>query len=134
MFNLILTEGEVVIASTYRSPSSTHKNNSNLNKFLRKIGSSRSRYIVLGDMNFRDIDWKYVSTNHDENSKKHHFNEAVKDFYLDQHVDGPTRVTKHNEPSLLARPLIKFNLWTTRRSKKRLNYNKGRYDELKSDL
>ena len=40
VFNLILTEGEVVIASTYWSPSSTHENNSNLNNFLRKIGSS----------------------------------------------------------------------------------------------
>ena len=52
-------------------------------------------------MNFRDIDWNYVSTNHDENSKEHHFIEAVKDSYLDQHVDRPTRVTKHNGPSLL---------------------------------
>ena len=159
VFNLILTEGEVVIALTYRSPSPTHENNSNLNNFLRQIGSSRSRYIVLGDMNFRDIDWKYVSTNHDENSKEHHFIEAVKDSYLDQHVDRPTRVTKHNEPSLLdllltdktlepssieyISPLgkgdhtllqTKFNLWTTRRSKERLNYNKGSYDELRSDL
>ena len=110
-------------------------------------------------MNFRDIDWKYVSTNHDENSKEHHFIEAVKDSYLDQHVDRPTRVTKQNEPSLLdllltdktlepssieyISPLgkgdhtllqAKFNLWTTRRSKERLNYIKGSYDELRSDL
>ena len=159
VFNLILTEGEVVIASTYWSPSSTHENNSNLNNFSRKIGSSRSRYIVLGDMNFRDVDRKYVSTNHDENSKEHHFIEAVKDSYLDQHVDRPTRVTKHNEPSLLdllltdktlepssieyISPLgkgdytllqAKFNLWTTRRSKERLNYNTGSYDELRSDF
>ena len=36
VFNLILTEGEVVIASTYRSQSSTHENNSNLNNFSKK--------------------------------------------------------------------------------------------------
>ena len=36
VFNLILTEGEFVIASTYRSPSSTHENNSNLNNLKKK--------------------------------------------------------------------------------------------------
>ena len=101
-----------------------------------------------------------MSTNHDENSKEHHFIEAVKDSYLDQHVDRPTRVTKHNEPSLLDLLLTdktlepssieyisslgkgdhtllqaKFNLWTTRRSKERLSYNKGSYrSDLKNNL
>ena len=90
-----------MIASTYRSPSSTSENNYNLNNFLRSIGFNRSRYIVLGDTNYRDIDWQYISTNHDENSKENQFIEAVKDVYLDQHIDRPTRVTKNNEPSLL---------------------------------
>ena len=83
-----------MIASNYRSPSSTPENNYNLNNFLRSIGFNRSRYIVLGDMNYRDIDWHYISTNHDENSKEHQFFEAVKDSYLNQHIDRPTRVQK----------------------------------------
>ena len=101
VYNLLLTKREVVIASTYRSPSSTPENNYNLNNFLRSIGSNRSRYIVLGDLNYRDIDWRIISTNHDENSREHQFIEAAKDSYLDQHIDRPTRVTKNNEPSLL---------------------------------
>ena len=51
-------------------------------------------------MNYRDIDWHYISTNHDENSKENQFFEAVKDSYLNQHIDRPTRVPKNNKPSL----------------------------------
>ena len=101
LHNLLLTKREVVIASTYRSPSSTPENNYNFNNFLRSIGFNRSRYIVLGDMNYRDIDWRNISTNHDENSKEHQFIEGVEGSYLNQHIDRPTRVTKNNEPSLL---------------------------------
>ena len=160
VYNLLQTKRDVVIASTYRSPSSTPENSYNLYNFLESIGSSLdSRYIVLGDMNYRDIDWQYISTNHDENSKEHQFIDAVKDSYLDQHINRPTRVTKNNEPSLLDLMLAdktleptsieyisplgkdnhtliqaKFDLWTTKRCKKRLNYNKGSYVELRSEL
>ena len=107
-------------------------------------------------MNYRDIDWRNISTNHDENSKEHQFIEAVENSYLDQHIDRPTRVTKNNEPSLLdlmqadktleptsieyISPLgntliqAKFDLWITKRCKERLNYNKGSYVELRSEL
>ena len=70
VYNLLQTKREVVIASTYRSPSSTPENNYNLNYFLRSFRSNRSRYIVLGDINHRDVDWQYISTNHDKNSKE----------------------------------------------------------------
>ena len=79
VYNPLLTKREFVIATTYRSPSSTPENNYNLNNLSRSIRSNRSRCIVLGDMNYRDIDWRYISTNHDENSKEHQFMEAVKD-------------------------------------------------------
>ena len=79
VYNPLITKREFVIATTYRSPSSTPENNYNLNNFSRSIRSNRSRCIVLGDMNYRDIDWRYISTNHDENSKEHQFMEAVKD-------------------------------------------------------
>ena len=150
VYNLLLTKGEVVIASTYRSPSSTPENYYNLNNFLRSIGSNRFRYIVLGDMNYRDIDRQNISLNHGENSKEHQFFEMVKYSYLDQHIDRPTRVIKNKEPSLIHLMLAdktleptsieyisplgksdhtliqgKFVLWTTKRCKERLNYNKG---------
>ena len=153
--NLLLTKREVVLASTYRSPSSVPKNNYNLNNFLRSIESTRSTYIVLRDMKYRDIDWQNNSTNQDENSREHQFIEAVKDSHLDQHIDRPTRVTKNNEPSLLdlmladktleptsseyISPLGKgdhtliqasFEFWTTKRCKEGLNHNKGSYVEL----
>ena len=159
IYNLLLAKGEVVIASTYRSSSSTPENNYNLYNISRSIGSNRSRYILLGDMNYRDIYWQYISTNHDENSKEHQFIEAVKDSYLDQHIDRPLRVTKNNEPSLLDLMLAdktleptsleyipplgkgdqtimqaKFDLWKLKRCKERLNYNKGGYVELQSEL
>ena len=159
VYNLLLTKREVVIASTYRSPSSTPDNNYNLNYFFRSFRSNRSGYIVLGDINHRDVDWQYIRTNHDKNSKEQQIFEAVKDSYLDQHFDRPTRVTKNNEPSLLDLMLAdktleptsieyisllgkgdhtliqaKFDLGTTKRCKERLNYNKGKYVELRSEL
>ena len=99
VYNLLLTKKEVVIASTYRSPSSTPENNYNLNNFIRSIGSNRSRYIALGNINHRDIDWRYISTNHDENSKEHQFIEAVKilisiNTLIDQRVT-PTTTNHH---------------------------------------
>ena len=103
-------------------------------------------------MSYRDIDWRYITTNHDKNSKEHEFIEAVKDSYLDQHIDRSTRVTKNNKPSLLDLMLAdktleptsieyisplgkgdhtiiqaKIDLWTTKRCKEGLNYNKGSY-------
>ena len=110
-------------------------------------------------MNYRDIDWQYISTKYDENSKEHQFIEAVKYSYLNQHIDRPTRVTKNNELFLLYLMLAdktlvptsieyisplgkgdhtliqaKFDLWTAKRCKERLNYNKGSYVELRSEL
>ena len=88
-------------ASIYRSPSSPPDNKSKLNSFMRTIGSIRTRYIVNSDMIFYDIDGKCSSTNHDEYSKEHQLLEAAKDSYLDQIIDSSTRVTNHDEPSLL---------------------------------
>ena len=58
VYNLLQTKAEAVIASTYRSPSSTPENNYNLNNVFRSIEPNRSRYIVLGDIIYRDIDWQ----------------------------------------------------------------------------
>ena len=159
LYNLLLTKREVAIASTYRSPSSTPENNYNLNNILRSIGSNRSRYIVQGDMNYKDIDWQDITTNHDDKSKEHQFIEAVKNSYLNQHIDRSTRVTKNNEPSLLDLMLAdktreptsieyisplgkgdhkliqaKFDLCTAKQCKERLNYDKGSYVELRLEL
>ena len=58
----------------------------NWNILSEKNGDSCNRYIVSGDINYRDIDYQYYTKNHDEDSEKHKFLEAVKIFNLDQHV------------------------------------------------
>ena len=51
----LLTKGDIVLASTYRPD-----NKSSFNNFLINIGSSRS-HITVRDLNFLEIEWKYVS-------------------------------------------------------------------------
>ena len=154
-YELFLPKDNIVFVSIYRSPSSPHENNIQLNNFLRAIGRNKKKHILCGDMNFRDIDWDNYTTNHDENSKEHQFLEAIKDSFLEQHIDRPTRVKGNCEPSLLdllltdkslepanveyTPPLgkgdhcllqVKFNIWTKCRAKVRLNFKKGNYPEL----
>ena len=55
----------------------------------------------MGDFNFKHINWSSWSTPHGENSVEEKFIEAVRDSYLHQHVEKPTRRRGHDDPSLL---------------------------------
>ena len=153
-YELFLPKDNILFVSIYRSFSSPYENNVMLNKILRAIGGNRKKHIVCGDTNFRDIDWDNCTTNHDENCKEHQFLEAIKDSFLEQHIDRPTWARGNRELSILdllltdkslepnveyIPPLgkgdhsllkVKFNVWTKCRAKVRLNYSKGNYSEL----
>ena len=89
----------------YRSPtpSTTSKdNNASLNKLLLTISKSKYSHVCLvGDFNYKHINWKNLSTPKSDISDEHKFLESVKDSFLHQHVDTPTRRRRNDDPSLL---------------------------------
>ena len=54
-----------------------------------------------GDGNFKYINWPQLLCSQSENSKDFKFLEAVKDAYLTQHVEQPTRGRGTDTPSTL---------------------------------
>ena len=89
----------------YRSPTQTESsadNNENLNKLLKLIYSKKYSHICLvGDFNYRNINWKTWTTPHDESSKESKFLDVLRDCFLFQHVEEVTRTRGNDEPSLI---------------------------------
>ena len=86
----------------YRSPSGDSNNNAKLNGLLSKAGSRNySHLIVVGDFNYRGIDWRVDTTTGGTNSDEQSFLDAVNDLFLHQHVNEPTRQRTGQRPSLL---------------------------------
>ena len=79
----------------YRSPTQTSYsdgNNDNLNQLLQELcAKSYTHICVVGDFNYRDIIWKNWTTQHGENSKEFKFIETIRDCFLFQHTQEPTR-------------------------------------------
>ena len=90
----------------YRSPTNNNRsneNNTDLNNLL-KILSSNSRYshkCFVGDFNFPTINWRNWTTPHKEESKEERFLEALRDSFLSQNVEEPTRCRGTDDPSLI---------------------------------
>ena len=57
--------------------------------------------LIMGDFNFREIDWNNKETSVGEDHLATIFLESVRDTYLYQHVKEPTRYRSDNIPSLL---------------------------------
>ena len=57
--------------------------------------------LIMGDVNFREIDWNNEETSVGEDHLATIFLESVRDTYLHQHVKEPTRYRSDNIPSLL---------------------------------
>ena len=89
----------------YRSPTPSPDadvNNDNLNRLLRNISAkSYSHVCLVGDFNYKDINWNSWSTNHGEDSKESQFIEAIRDCFWFQHIEKPTRIRGNDEPSLI---------------------------------
>ena len=89
----------------YRSPTSSDKsdeNNENLINLLRCISKKNYSHVCLvGDFNFKDINWKNCTTIHGGKSKEVKFIETVRDCFLYQHITKPTRRRGNDNPSLI---------------------------------
>ena len=92
----------LLIGYVYRSPASDVENNVMLNDLLRKVISlSDSHLLIVGDFNFREINWslRQSDASYDHDSSK--FIEAVNDCYLFQHISEPTRFREERVASIL---------------------------------
>lgn len=93
----------ILVGGIYRSPASSELNNMNLCKLLQEVCKSKqfSRIIVLGDINYPDIDWKFFHAQAAVSHPAQSFLETVQILGLHQLVDQATRYRDGNRPSLL---------------------------------
>lgn len=101
-----LRSGDVMLfGCVYRSPTETEssqENNQRLNRLLSTISKKKYSHIcIVGDFNYKDINWNSSTTTNSDVSDDAKFLEAIKDSFLHQHVDKPTRRRGNDDPSLL---------------------------------
>ena len=95
----------LLFACCYRSPTRTatsDQNNEKLNRLLEYITNNKySHKCIVGDFNYRDINWSTGTTSCSENSIEAKFIETIRNCYLHQHVEKATRKRGNDDPSLL---------------------------------
>ena len=101
-----LRKGDILLfGCCYRSPTATDQsanNNRELNRLLKSISLKKYSYTcIVGDFNYKAINWISWTTKHGDDSHEANFIEAVRDSFLYQHVEKPTRRRGANEPSVL---------------------------------
>ena len=60
-----------------------------------------SHRCIVGDFNYKNINWKNWSTNCGDHSLEAHFLQTVRESFYYQHIDEATRARGRNDPSLL---------------------------------
>lgn len=102
-----LSAGDLLLfACLYRSPSktkTTDEDNIKLNTLMRTISSEKkySHNCIIGDFNLPTINWENWTTPHGEDSKEERFLDAIRDSFLYQHIDEPTRCRGTDDPSTI---------------------------------
>ena len=93
----------LLVGLFYRSPNSLEQNNEKLLKVLRETGNSKrhSHILLLGDFNYREIEWENETCNTGENHPAYKFLDATRDAFLIQHQKTHTRHRQGQESSLL---------------------------------
>ena len=92
----------LLIGCLYRSPSSSRDNCNSLINMLDHVNSLRkSHLLIMGDFNFKEIDWVNQSTSTSEEHISSLFLENIRDNYLFQHVTECTRYRENNVPSVV---------------------------------
>ena len=91
---------KLLVGCIYKSPSSSEENLSLMNDMIRNINSTQvySHVLVVGDFNFPDIDW---NTWNSRDRFCQEFIESLRDSYLEQMVEKPTRFRINQNPSVL---------------------------------
>ena len=95
----------MLFACCYRSPTQSaisNENNEKLNQLLRIIANKKySHRCVVGDFNYKDINWTSWTTEHGEESKEQMFIDTIRDCFFFQHIQQATRSRGDDQPSTL---------------------------------
>ena len=95
----------MLFACCYRSPTQTagsNDNNEKLNQLLHVIAKKKySHRCIVGDFNYKDINWTSWTTGHGEESKEQKFIDTIRDCFFFQHVQKFTRRRGNDQPSTL---------------------------------
>ena len=73
------------------------------------LSKKYAKFLLVGDFNFNDTDWKKWCTLHNSGSS-YEFINVLRDIFLLQHIDLPTRCRGQDNPHILdlvRRPNIK---------------------------
>ena len=98
----LANKDKLLLASLYRSPSSTEENFINLCQLLKDMCKKQySHLLFFGDFNIPEIDWITNTVQGSENSLGFKFLETIRDCYLYQHVTETTRGRGTNKPSTI---------------------------------
>ncbi|KAK3101128.1 hypothetical protein FSP39_001163, partial [Pinctada imbricata] len=91
---------KLLVGCVYKNPSSTEENHKLLNDMVRNINAEDiySHILVAGDFNFPDINW---TTWNSRDKQSIDFIESLRDGFLEQMIDKPTRFRINQTPSLL---------------------------------
>ena len=93
---------KIKLGCVYRSPTSLPVNDDKLHKLLAESNSrGSSQIIVMGDFNHPEIDWNTKTTEKGMYHRSQLFLDAVRDAYLIQHIDTPTRFRHGQNPHIL---------------------------------
>ena len=90
----------------YRSPTlsnNTKEKSAELNSLISNIAKDKkySHRCIIGDFNFKDIDWKLWKSSKGDHSDEEKFIKTLQDSFLYQHILEPTRRRGNDNPSTL---------------------------------
>ena len=83
-------DDRLLVGTVYKSPNSNVANNAEVNEFLSRVVAGRSYLVEYRDFNYPDIDWFEGLSPKDDSHPASKFMDAVRDYFLVQHVRKPT--------------------------------------------
>ena len=93
---------KLLVGVIYRSENGRHDNNEELLNLMQTCSSTKhSHKLIMGDFNYKDINWKSLSTKMPDTSNEKKFLNCVKDTFLYQQVENFTRSRTGQQPSLI---------------------------------
>ena len=92
----------LLIGCIYRSPNATDDNFQELKSLFHKCRDATfSHKLLIGELNFKEINWYAMTAQVNEAHIASQFLECVRDSYFTQHVKHPTRYREGNVSSVL---------------------------------
>ena len=160
----LINNDKLLVGCLYRSPNIQENDNLTFNKMINTTLEERtySHLLMVGDFNLPDINWNtWTAPSDNIEDKNNIFLEILRDHYLYQHTDKPTRgrgtqksniidLVLTNEEDMISdmefwSPLglsdhcmlvFKYNCYSLRSnsSQARYSYNRGDYERMRENL